>query len=63
MWAWAERQLAVQYSHVHTIPQLKAALVKIFKSVPPSILRNHVAGMRRRMEKVIKADGGRIDKK
>lgn len=61
LWAWAARRVEVDYAHVETIPQLKAALVDIFRNVPHNMLRNYVTGMRGRMEKVVKAGGDWID--
>lgn len=60
MWAWAERQLHTSYPHVQTIPQLKAAIIDIFKNVPPHMLQNHVRGMPGRLQKVVQQKGAHI---
>lgn len=60
MWAWAERQLATNHSDIQTIPQLKSAIIDIFKHVPLHMLQNHVRGMHERLVKVVQQDGGHI---
>ena len=60
IWAWASRRLATDYSHVQTIPQLKAALIDIFKHVPRSMLENYVNGMQERLAECVSVNGGQI---
>ena len=60
VWAWAERQLSTSYPTIQTIPQLKAAIIDIFKHVPLNMLQNHVRGMTKRLRRVVEENGGHI---
>ena len=60
IWAWADRKLRTDHSNIQSIDELKAALTDIFASVPKSMLRNHVSGMRGRLQKIVERHGGHI---
>ena len=59
-WAWAKDKLHRKRASLRTASDLKTAVAEILQSLPIDICRSYVNSMRRRMEKVIKSNGGTI---
>ena len=60
IWSWAEQELNKRYPRLDTIDELKAALTTVLGNIPSEMLKNHVRGMRARLEAVIEQNGGQI---
>ena len=60
IWSWAEQELNKGYPQLNTTDELKNALTDVLSNIPSEMLRNHVRGMRNRLEAVIQQSGGQI---
>ena len=59
-WAWAEGKLHRKRASPRTAHDSKTAVAEILQSLPIDICCNYVSSMGRRIEKVIKCNGGTI---
>ena len=60
IWSWAEMQVNKKYPNLNSADELSAALTAVLANIPRDILKNHVRGMRARLQMVVKQDGGQI---
>lgn len=49
-----------RYPRLNSADELKVALTNVLGNIPPDMLKNHVRGMRGRLEAVIEQSGGQI---
>lgn len=62
MWSYSERRLRATSPTFSSIEELQSELTKVFSSIPKHILKNHVEGMKGRLQKCIALKGYNIGK-